>query len=210
MQDFDSIIWFLLLVITGLLGWICLTCAKMEARSKRKRTQRSSASLGIVLGSGGHTTEMLKLVSRLDRNIFTPRIYYLADTDQFSLSRLEQLEGDRTDYTVCRIPRAREVKQSYLSSVFTFTRACLACWRLVTSNKVDVLLINGPGTCVPVALCYYLTCCWRQIIYVESICRVKTLSLTCKIVKSFATVTLVQWPELAEKYPGTTYIGKLL
>ncbi len=37
--------------------------------------------------------------------------------------------------------------------------------------QVDLLLINGPGTCVPVALCHFLTRGWRQIIYVESICR---------------------------------------
>jgi hypothetical protein len=37
--------------------------------------------------------------------------------------------------------------------------------------QVDLLLINGPGTCVPVALCHFFTRGWRQIIYVESICR---------------------------------------
>jgi hypothetical protein len=37
--------------------------------------------------------------------------------------------------------------------------------------QVDLLLINGPGTCVPVALCHFITRGWRQIIYVESICR---------------------------------------
>jgi hypothetical protein len=38
-------------------------------------------------------------------------------------------------------------------------------------GQVDLLLINGPGTCVPVALCHFITRGWRQIIYVESICR---------------------------------------
>jgi hypothetical protein len=30
---------------------------------------------------------MLKLVSRLERRLFSPRVYFLADTDQFSLAR---------------------------------------------------------------------------------------------------------------------------
>ena len=79
---------------------------------------------------------MLKLVSRLDRRIFTPRIYFLADTDQFSFTRLEQFETGRSDFTVYRIPRAREVKQSYVTSVFSFVRAFVACLRPVTKHQV--------------------------------------------------------------------------
>jgi beta-1,4-N-acetylglucosaminyltransferase len=48
-----------------------------------------------------------------------------------------------------------------------------------------------------------------KIVFVESICRVKTLSLSGKILLLFADVVLVQWPKLKELYRRTTYIGRL-
>jgi UDP-N-acetylglucosamine:LPS N-acetylglucosamine transferase len=39
-------------------------------------------------------------------------------------------------------------------------------------------------------------------------CRVTTLSLSARIAARFADQVLVQWPELAEKYPQTKYIAR--
>jgi len=85
---------------------------------------------------------MLKLVSRLDRRVFTPRVYFLAETDHFSLARLEQFEAGRSDYTVYRIPRAREVKQSYLTSVFSFAKAFVACLQPTNTHQVLKITLN--------------------------------------------------------------------
>jgi hypothetical protein len=52
------------------------------------------------------------------------------------VARLEVAEAGRTDYTVVRIPRAREVSQSYLSAVASFLWAFLACLRPVTQHQV--------------------------------------------------------------------------
>ncbi len=52
------------------------------------------------------------------------------------VARLEAAEAGRTDYTVVRIPRAREVRQSYLSAVASFLWAFLACLRPVTQHQV--------------------------------------------------------------------------
>jgi UDP-N-acetylglucosamine:LPS N-acetylglucosamine transferase len=45
----------------------------------------------IVLGSGGHTTEMLEFVQSLSRSAFTPRCYVAAATDQGSALALQVL-----------------------------------------------------------------------------------------------------------------------
>ncbi len=52
------------------------------------------------------------------------------------VARLEAAEAGRTDYTVVRIPRAREVRQSYLSAVASFFWAFFACLRPVTQHQV--------------------------------------------------------------------------
>ena len=49
-----------------------------------------------------------------------------------------------------------------------------------------------------------------KVIYVESICRVETLSLSAKLLYYLADHLLVQWPSLQAKYPRTQYIGRLV
>lgn len=49
-----------------------------------------------------------------------------------------------------------------------------------------------------------------KIVYVESICRVETLSLSAKLLYPFADSLIVQWPELLTKYPRCKYIGRVV
>lgn len=51
-----------------------------------------------------------------------------------------------------------------------------------------------------------------RIVFIESICRVKTLSISGRLLYGLLWKHrfLVQWPELALKYPRATYIGQLV
>ena len=167
----------------------------------------------MVLGSGGHTAEMLKLVQNMDEHVYTPRTYFIAQTDKFSQEKLAKTEN-QGEYSVCLIPRSREVAQSYMTSIPTTLLSFLHSLPMVLSSRPQLLLVNGPGTCLPVAVIVWLLHITRistcKIVFVESLCRVKTLSLTGKILQFFADEVLVQWPELAVAYPRTKYIGKFL
>jgi beta-1,4-N-acetylglucosaminyltransferase len=53
-----------------------------------------------------------------------------------------------------------------------------------------------------------------EICFVESFCRVDSLSLSGRLLMMASAVGLcehflVQWPQLAAKYPRATYIGRL-
>ncbi|KFM63111.1 UDP-N-acetylglucosamine transferase subunit ALG14-like protein, partial [Stegodyphus mimosarum] len=172
--------------------------------------RRSAAKLMIVLGSGGHTFEMLRLISNLDEK-FRPRVYVLANTDILSEQKAQAFEAIKTSnksvelYTIEKIPRSREVNQSWLSTVFTTLISCFHSFLLVIKHKPEAILCNGPGTCVPLCISAFSlhVLGWKhiKIIYVESICRVHTMSLTGKILYNMADHFLVQWPGLREKYP---------
>ena len=129
--------------------------------------------------------------------------------------------GATEDNQMIRIPRSREVKQSWPSSVWTTLvalRFTLGLWK--TLHMSDLLLVNGPGTGVPLCLVAWLLNRLKRatgvsdhatkIVFVESICRVKTLSLTGKILVHFTDNVLVQWPELALKYPNVKYIDRFM
>ncbi|KAK7575650.1 hypothetical protein V9T40_011936 [Parthenolecanium corni] len=183
---------------------------------KRKRHALASAQVKtmIVIGSGGHTSEMLRTVKHLNSQRFTPRFYIMADSDTSSLCKIVETETAlKGSHRIWRIPRSRKVHQSYISSVFTTLYSFLYSIPIVIWNRPDVILCNGPGTCVPICVIGFLTkiflFCNVRIIFIESICRVKSLSLTGKILIWFADLVIVQWPELKRLYKNTVYIDEV-
>ncbi len=126
----------------------------------------------------------------------------------------------KSKFDVRHLPRARELHQSYFSSIFTtlyaFYRSVLLLW----DTKPRLILANGPGTCVPTVYAAFICCrlfpcrrLWRwvqyhhddnnelcKIVYVESVCRVRTLSLSGKLVYPIADSFVVHWPKLVERY----------
>ncbi|XP_011846877.1 PREDICTED: UDP-N-acetylglucosamine transferase subunit ALG14 homolog isoform X1 [Mandrillus leucophaeus] len=188
----------------------------------RDFTPRESLSILVVAGSGGHTTEILRLLGSLS-NAYSPRHYVIADTDEMSANKINSFELDRADrdpsnmytkYYIHRIPRSREVRQSWPSTVFTTLHSMWLSFPLIHQVKPDLVLCNGPGTCVPICVSALLLGILGIkkviIVYVESICRVETLSLSGKILFHLSDYFIVQWPALKEKYPKSVYLGRIV
>ena len=170
---------------------------------------------------------MLSLVAALDPAWYTPRTYVVAATDALGLAKAAQAEaalaaaGGKRGRTlpppaVLAIPRSREVGQPYLTSVWTTLVALAACMRLVWRVRPDLLLVNGPGTCLPlVAAAVAARRVGRsktRVAYVESIARTEALSLTGRLLFGLrlADLFFVQWEGLAAKLgPRAMYAGRL-
>lgn len=114
-------------------------------------------------------------------------------------------------YEVIKLPRARRVHQSLLSTPPTFLLSLGSAVYHISvvpalkhERLADVLILNGPGTCVSVVIAVWFSRVRRvflitqnganspeqffgfdspRIIYVESFARVKTLSLSGKILR---------------------------
>ncbi|KAK4358014.1 hypothetical protein RND71_023624 [Anisodus tanguticus] len=61
-------------------------------------------------------------------------------------------------------------------------------------------------------LCEVLVIRWSSVFYVESIARVRRLSLNGLLLYKLGIVDqlFVQWPQLKEKYPCAHYVGCLM
>jgi beta-1,4-N-acetylglucosaminyltransferase len=110
-----------------------------------------------------------------------------------------------------RITRSREVKQSYFTTIFTTLISLFESSYLVSTLRPDLIVCNGPGTCVPICFVSFLLNIFAisntKIIFIESFCRVKKLSVTGYLLYFIAHRFLVQWPQLAEKYHRAEYLG---
>lgn len=165
----------------------------------------------MVLGSGGHTTEMLWMLGSLPAaasgttvglDSLAPRRYAVAETDKMSGPRAEAFDADAR---VVSVPRSREVGQSYLSSVWTTLVALVCAFVALWRDTPSLVICNGPGTCVPVLVAVWLVRLlkWTEIetVYIESVARVQHLSLSGRIVRrlNLADRFVVQWPTLAKQ-----------
>ncbi|XP_037859258.2 UDP-N-acetylglucosamine transferase subunit ALG14 isoform X3 [Chlorocebus sabaeus] len=117
----------------------------------RDFTPRESLSILVVAGSGGHTTEILRLLGSLS-SAYSPRHYVIADTDEMSANKINSFELDRADrdpsnmytkYYIHRIPRSREVRQSWPSTVFTTLHSTWVSFPLIHQVKPDLIRSGG-------------------------------------------------------------------
>jgi beta-1,4-N-acetylglucosaminyltransferase len=170
----------------------------------------------IVLGSGGHTGELLLLLNFVDFSLFSPRLYVRAETDKSSESRVKALEATKNSAAPAAyyvIPRSREVGQSYVSSCFSTIRALISSALLFARLQPEILLCNGPGTCLPLIflafffrLFFFRSC---RVVFIESFCRVETLSLCGLLAYPMVDRFIVQWKTLKNKYKLVEFIGQL-
>lgn len=127
------------------------------------RKRGTPTHLLIVLGSGGHTAEMLSLLHGLDPTIYTHRTYIISSGDDFSAARAAAFEStllpnttesngisqEGKKYSIHTVPRARRIHQSLLSAPLTSLHCFSACLTLLHAHPQghpDLILTNGPAT----------------------------------------------------------------
>ncbi|CAJ1932117.1 unnamed protein product [Sphenostylis stenocarpa] len=199
---------------------IYLKLPQHSGRPLSKRAPKPVSTL-IILGSGGHTAEMLNLLAVLQKERFNPRFYIAAATDNMSLQKAQLLESALAAENASRVTdtaqfmkiyRSREVGQSYITSVWTTLIAMVHALWLMIKIRPEVILCNGPGTCIPLCAIAFifkvLGIRWSSIFYVESIARVRRLSLSGLLLYKLrmADQLFVQWPQLQRQYPLATYV----
>lgn len=223
------------------------TVLERPARSRRTVTANGAKKakgrdhLLIVLGSGGHTAEMMSIQQNLGYEYilsrFGRRTWVVSSGDRFSAARAQEFEqllegaacqeakkqdnvgdeGQRSGtYDIVTVHRARNIHQSIYTTPVTALRSLWECVMVLRGRHgdqrksdgvpyPDLILTNGPGTAVVLLLASLLLLifgyapldgqgCMRSV-YIESWARVKTLSLSGKILHRCAVVNrfLVQW-----------------
>ncbi|KAF1986618.1 glycosyltransferase family 1 protein [Aulographum hederae CBS 113979] len=227
---------------------------------RRKRARGTPTSMMMVLGSGGHTAEMLAIQRDLDPSKYTHRFWVIGEEDWMSRAKAVEFEeglvekvmksqrerkeeevsaskelGDGEakfwyvgpdSYDIFLVPRARKIHQPLYTTPWTALLCLWACLKFLCHCKAapcpkttsgftgplpvyafpDVILVNGPATAT---ILVYATLILRffnfrsaesqggmRTIYIESWARVKTLSLSGKLLLRVVDRFVVQWPDL--------------
>jgi len=217
------------LIFTSTILLASLALIRLQAilppnRPKPHKRDRGYAShLMVVLGSGGHTAEMIAMLHKLDPSRHAKRTYVVSSGDGFSKGKAVEFEKDLAKpyegdngakgnvgtYTIITVPRARRIHQSLLTTPISALQCMLSCIILLyRGGYPDIIVTNGPATgCIVVFASVFLRFLnihgahsggKMRTIYVESWARVKSLSLTGYLLQGVVDRFGVQWEDLAE------------
>lgn len=191
----------------------------------------------FVLGSGGHTKEMLMMMDdgACDFRGFHRR-YLISSGDTMSANHMRDYEvslaglcaakgTESGTHDVVRVTRARRVHQSILTTPFTALRSVLDILPALLSKPEaagrkypSLVFSNGPATGFFVAVAIHLLKIFHVVpeasmkfVYIESWARISTLSLTGKLFyhTGLADFFSVQHKDVAEKY-GIKNVGQMV
>ena len=154
----------------------------------------------VVLGEGGHTSEMLNLVDQLDEA--HDLHYVLVTEDEMSESRI------RRPGTVHRIRRPNAKDSAKVAAIVQTAIAQLQSLWLLARLRPRAVLSSGPAIGIPVAVAAKIF--RADVIFVETIARVTGLSMTGRLMRRLADLYFVQWPGAQDAAPGSLYEGRLV
>ncbi|MBN2244301.1 MAG: UDP-N-acetylglucosamine--LPS N-acetylglucosamine transferase [Candidatus Aminicenantes bacterium] len=147
--------------------------------------------IGLICSPGGHFYEMARLKSAWQgHDSFWVTIQSI-DTDSL-------LAHERVYYA--HAPTTRNlinlIKNLFLAA------------GIMRKENPDVIISTGGPICIPF---FFFSRLFRiKCIYIESLTRCNNLSWTGKLVYPVASIFLVQWAELVERYKKAQYKGRLL
>lgn len=145
----------------------------------------------LVASAGGHLSELLKLTGCWD------------DHDVFSITTTSVVEK-----VLSRFGKTYIVGECNRSTPLKV--ACVV-WRSmfpIFREKPDIIITSGAAIGL---ICAFLASVrGAKVIWIDSITNVNSISLSGWLVRPFASLVLVQWSHLADKYRGCEYVGCLM
>lgn len=144
----------------------------------------------FAASSGGHLEELLTLrplMDRYDSFVVTEKTAYKA-----------AVEGRRCHYLL-------QVNRREWSCLPRLVINGVRSLWIFGAERPDVVVCTGVLATVP--MCLLCKLFGKKLIFIESYAKVKTPTLTGKLLYPFADRFYVQWRELLEYYPKAQYVG---
>jgi beta-1,4-N-acetylglucosaminyltransferase len=151
-----------------------------ESTGEAGHDERPGGSVLLVCSPGGHLLQLLSLEPAWRGMTRSWVTLPAADADQL-------LEGE--DVTLARGPTNR--------SLVNLVRNLGLAWRVVRARRPDAILSTGAALAVPFFLVGRLL--GHRCVYVESLTRIESVSLTGRLVYPLADAFFVQWPGAVQR-----------
>ena len=149
----------------------------------------------FVSSSGGHLTELL----RLDK-LFKEYEYLLVTEKTDITDKLKD------KYNIDFLKYGS--RHYFFKYIYVFTYNIFKSIKIIMKFKPNTIVTTGAHT--GGIMCYIAKIFGAKVIYIESLAKTKSLSVTGKSVYLFADKFYVQWEDLTKKYKKAEYLGRLI
>jgi beta-1,4-N-acetylglucosaminyltransferase len=147
--------------------------------------------VALVCSSGGHLDQLNQLEPWWSTH---ERFWVSFDTPD----AVDLLKSERAFWA--HRPTTRNVANAI--------RNLFLAWKLLSSERPDVVVSDGAGVAVPFFVC--AKALGIRTAYIEVYDRIDSRTLTARLCRPFTDLFCVQWPEQLRLYPRSHLIGTLL
>ncbi len=149
--------------------------------------------IALTCSYGGHMTEMLHLLDAFEGHDVFFIIY----------------ESSRNGDLPYRKYVLKDMTIKYIGvNPYKLILNSFKIRKIILREKPDIIVCTGAEIAIPTIILGKMHGC--HTIFVESICRVKSISPSGKIISRFTDIFLVQWEELSKKHKMVKYWGSIL
>lgn len=147
--------------------------------------------IGLAASAGGHLSQLLALADSWKGH------------DTFCVCTSELVRGKLQKYG-----RTYIVGECNRQHPWKVLKVLSRCLMIALRERPQVVISTGAAAgCMECFLCKLMG---ARIVWIDSITNVERLSLSGRMVRRFADLFLVQWPELAEKYDNVHFAGTVI
>ncbi len=174
-------------------------------KSTTTMTMQTTKPLKImaVLGEGGHTTELLKLIELMG-NDYT---YHYLMSRHDEVSELKIKWAGQT-YRAIKPYRKWHHRSPKIIPFLRIWVTIIQQLYIMLKVRPDAVLSTGASIAIPAAIWGRML--GAKVIHIETAARVYDLSKTGRIMYHIADLFFVQWDSLLAKYPKATFAGRIL
>jgi hypothetical protein len=156
--------------------------------------EKRNMKLCVGASAGGHMSELLKLLERVDQLPCRPS--FSVTTLSVAVDRLKEFG---TVYVIGECNRWHPLRA---------VRIFLRGFRLILKERPDVILTTGS---FPLALvCLSAKLLGAKIIWIDSIASTEKLSMSGRLIRPVADLIFSQWVDVAAKYGNVEYHGAVV
>ena len=144
----------------------------------------------FIASSGGHFEQimMLKpLIQKHDSFVVTEKTNYSVSNEDIPFYYLKQVNRHEIKFIYYMI----------INSIKTL--------KIFLKEKPDVVISTGALSTIP--MCLLAKIFRKKLIFIESFAKIKSPTLTGKLIYKFADQFYIQWEELRKIYPEAIYKG---